>query len=328
MTEGSRLTALSLKQVTLCCVDCTPRLPWALKALQRCQSQLEFGDVILCTDPVSLQGHVVPTGVRWVEIEPLCSIEAYSTFMLKSLVNHITTSHVLVVQWDGFVLDASAWRAEFLEFDYIGAPWHHLSGPWTVGNGGFSLRSRRLLNALQDPVLIVEHPEDVCICITHRARLEAGGLRFAPSALAARFSVEDGRVSPGLFGFHGAQHLPVVLEPGETLKFVESLLPSATASHFFGGLLRELVNGARARPALAPALAALQRLIDQSIEQLRGSASLTPQALGLCKELIRYAQGDAAARLLNHRRVALGRRYPETRLWLRLKLNLLTARWR
>lgn len=311
--------------MTLCCVDCTQRLPWALKALEHSLEQVSFGDAILCTDRLTLQGHVLPEGVRWVEIPPLDSIEAYSEFMIKGLASHVHTSHVLVVQWDGFVLNAAAWRDEFLAFDYIGAPWNHIPEPWSVGNGGFSLRSKRLLQALLDPAIHPAHPEDICICKTYRAQLEAQGVRFAPLAVAARFAVEDGPLSPDVFGFHGPYHLPSVLEPAQTLAFVESLDPSTVRAHYFGSLLRELVQGAQARPALKPALEAFQQTIRQGIDRLQGDASLTPQALGLCKALIRYGQFDAADRLLRQRRQALGERWAEPRLWLRLKLKALTA---
>jgi hypothetical protein len=322
---------LDLPQVTLCCVDSTPRLPWALKAMRRCLDGVVFADALLCTDRMSLGDHELPEGVRWIETEPLRSIEAYSTYVLKSLAPLIQTSHVLIVQWDGFVLHPSAWRDEFLSFDYIGAPWNHLPAPGNVGNGGFSLRSRRLLLALQDPAIEPAHPEDICICRTYRGELEAQGLRFAPVELARQFSVEDDPLTPAVFGFHGPYHLPSIFDPAQTLAFVETLSPSAVEAHFFGSLLRELALGAKTNPALKPALAAFERLILRAIDQLQGDASLTPQALGLCKALIRYGRFSAAEQLLHRRRKALGRRATEPRLWLRLKLNAalssVTGRW-
>ncbi len=318
------MKALALPQVTLCCVDCTPRLPWALKAMRHCLDGIEFADAVLCTDRASLGDHALPPGVRWVETEPLRSIEAYSTYMLKSLAPLIRTSHVLIVQWDGFVLNGAAWSDEFLSFDYIGAPWNHIAEPFSVGNGGFSLRSLRLLQALQSPAVVPNHPEDVCICVTHRVALEAMGLRFAPTELARRFAVEDDPLSPRVFGFHGPYHLPSVLEPAQTLAFVESLTPKAVEAHYFGSLLRELVMGAQTRPELKPARAALHRLILNAVDHLQGNASLAPQSLGLCKALIRHGEFTAASRLLQQRRRALGKLWAEPRLWLRLKLQALT----
>ena len=322
------MTSLTLPQVTLCCVDSTPRLPWSLKAMAKSLAQVSFGDAILFTDRQSLAGQALPAGVRVVEIAPLRSIEAYSDFVIKGLAPHLRTSHLLVIQWDGHVLNASAWREEFLQVDYIGAPWNHLPEPWKVGNGGFSLRSARLLQALQDPAFVPSHPEDVAICTTHRPALEARGIRFAPVPLAARFSVEDGPLSAQVFGFHGPYHLPSVLAPTETLAFVESLSVDTLRAHWFGSLLRELVNGARRDPALRPALEAFRALVLRAIDGLDAAAALSPHALGVLKALIRYEQLAAAARLLDRRRAAAGHRFAEPKLWARLELQALRARWR
>ena len=45
------------------------------------------------------------------------------------------------------MLDGAAWRPEFLDYDYIGAVWPHVLDKYNVGNGGFSLRSKALLEA-------------------------------------------------------------------------------------------------------------------------------------------------------------------------------------
>jgi hypothetical protein len=84
-----------------------------------------------------------------------------------------------------------------------------------VGNGGFSLRSRRLLQALHRDDEVRGYDarrgmslEDVAISCTFRRRLEqAHGIRFAPPEVADRFAA--GRTLPtrGSFGFHGLVHL-------------------------------------------------------------------------------------------------------------------------
>ena len=100
--------------------------------------------------------------------------------MLKELGAHIQTDYALVVQWDGFVIDGNAWADEFWNYDYIGARWPHVAGPYRVGNGGFSLRSKKLLNALRDEMISLgvddrgnEDNEDEAICIRHRELLES-----------------------------------------------------------------------------------------------------------------------------------------------------------
>jgi len=315
----------SLPDVTLCCVDCTERAPWALQALQRSRRELSIGDAVFCADQATLRALRLPEDVRGIEIEPLRSIEAYSEFMLKALGPHIKTSHVLVIQWDGFVLNPDAWCAEFLEYDYIGAPWRHISELHSVGNGGFSLRSRRLIDMLAEPAFVPSHPEDLAICCTHRDALERRGIRFAPVSLANRFAIEDGVLQADTFGFHGAQHLPHLLAPEELLAFVQSLEPKALHSHFFGEFLRNLRCAAANDAAVRPAYIAFKEFLTRAVESLSGDAALTPLALGVCKALVRHGQYDAAARLLHLRRLASGR--CEHKLWLRLKLKSALARF-
>ena len=67
--------------------------------------------------------------------------------MLQELHDHISTAHALCIQWDGYVLNAQAWDASFLDYDYIGSVWPQFGDGHRVGNGGFSLRSKRLLEA-------------------------------------------------------------------------------------------------------------------------------------------------------------------------------------
>lgn len=140
--------------------------------------------------------------------------------MLKQLRTHITTPHVLLLQCDGWVIDGTRWEAGFLGCDYIGAPWSWQAPGRQVGNGRFSLRSRRLLDALADDAFVPGDPEDALICRSWRPALEARGIRFADPVLARRFSVEveslaashDGGPS---FGFHGLQHVWRAVPPVE-----------------------------------------------------------------------------------------------------------------
>ena len=64
------------------------------------------------------------------------------------------------MQWDGYAVNPGAWDAAFLDCDYLGAKWSWHKDAMRVGNGGFSLRSRRLLLALQDPRIELVEAED------------------------------------------------------------------------------------------------------------------------------------------------------------------------
>jgi hypothetical protein len=78
-----------------------------------------------------------------------------------------------------------------------------------VGNGGFSLRTRRLMEIVAtDPAITAYHPEDLKICRHYRPYLEREyAIRFAPDDVARRFSIEgykqSNRTHTTEFGFHG-----------------------------------------------------------------------------------------------------------------------------
>ncbi|MBN3857263.1 hypothetical protein G3N59_28145 [Paraburkholderia sp. Ac-20340] len=194
---------LALPEVTLCAAD-TINPALAARALDISMSRCTFGDAMLFTH------QDVATRARIVRIDPLRSREAYSAFMLKELAQHIATPWVLVAQWDGYVLDASRWSERFFEYDYIGAHWPHRPPGQDMGNGGFSLRSARLLKALADERFVVapDTVEDEAICQQWRPVLEAEyGMRYAPLDVAAQFSYE---ASPGArpsFGFHAVYNM-------------------------------------------------------------------------------------------------------------------------
>jgi Protein of unknown function (DUF5672) len=207
-------------ELTLCCVD-TRDPALALWALRRCMAQMEFAEVLLFSRS-ALVPHP-PRGVRVIDVQ-VDDIGAYSQFMLRGLAHHLHTSHLLVVQWDGFVRDAAQWDASFLRYDYIGAPWRDAPAAKAVGNGGFSLRSRRLLQALLDPRVRITHPEDESICLVNRDLLESHfDVRIAPLEVAQRFSYERVEPPAPTFGFHGLFNFPRELSAAELTDIIAAL---------------------------------------------------------------------------------------------------------
>lgn len=219
---------LRLPQVTLVTVDGRTRdfcVAMAIKALRYCSLAVDFAAVKLLT-PRSPA--LLPQGMTHVPIAPLDAV-GYSRFMIKDLYRYVDTDYCLVVQADGYVSNPQRWVPEFLEYDYIGAPWptttasrggaditiYNLSEQNRVGNGGFSLRSRRLLMACSDLEFeqLYQFPEDFIICRLCQPYLAKRGMRFAPVDVARRFAVELplDQAAPDLmatFGFHGRHHHP------------------------------------------------------------------------------------------------------------------------
>lgn len=197
---------LHLPQVMLIGADCVDSTRLQM-AGDLTTNDIEFGKVRLLGRDTQLPKE---SGLNYIEkiTDPIESIQEYSQFMIKELIEHVPPhfSHVLVIQHDGYVWNYSAWRPEWLEYDYIGAPWWYTDG-YNVGNGGFSLRSRRLLMILaNDPNIKKTHPEDHVIGRTYRKYLEERyDIKFAPESVAERFSIEGhrgDRFYSGQFGFH------------------------------------------------------------------------------------------------------------------------------
>lgn len=214
-------SAIRVENTTLCMVDCINHA-LAERALRLCMAGCTFDEVKWLTDrPIAIPG------VQTVLVPPIRSPAEYSRFMIKDLLRHVETEYVLVAQWDGYVINPRAWSPEFLLFDYIGARWdsapHPESSRHNVGNGGFSLRSRTLLQALQDPAIEPLHPEDRTICRNYRSYLEdRHGVVFAPDDVADRFSFEHIEQATLPFGFHGVTNFArLVPAPGfATLDFL------------------------------------------------------------------------------------------------------------
>jgi hypothetical protein len=168
-------------------------------------------------------------------------IEDINSICLRLMPKVVKTDFNLIVQDHAFAVNPQAWDPLFWEYDYIGAPFCGLwgGGPYwrgpIVGNGGFSLRSRKLYDALLDLRINwrVEDwlpyddrltnfgyyvlnangerclQEDILISVWARGVLETRyGIRFCPPELAGKFSLFESHPLTQFwygksFGFHG-----------------------------------------------------------------------------------------------------------------------------
>jgi hypothetical protein len=195
-----------------------------LFALEESRKNIRFKKVIIVTHekPASL-----PDDVKFEVCEVMNSIVDYNRYIIYNLHKHIDTEYCLLIQHDGYVVRPEKWQDCFLEWDYIGAPWPIKENAYIdpfgdhirVGNGGFSLRSKKLLEVplktkIEFEVNIGEfykhmnansYSEDGNICVHNRHIFKEFGCRFAPVELAAQFSQEcDTPEIVGIdpFGFH------------------------------------------------------------------------------------------------------------------------------
>lgn len=207
-----------------------------------------------------------PQEIQHLPCQPF-SYQEYNAFVLYGLAKIVETDFALIVQNDGWVVAGENWSDEFFQYDYIGPPvplyvednpiYSHTSSEYYVSfyepipenlyevqNGGFSLRSKRLLNCPYELNLnyqfsvngISEKPyrltykndvlnEDVWLSGLHRPLLEKKGFRFAPRHIAMRFGIEDAvpyrlynrtyanKITINqLFGIHCAGHITLIGE--------------------------------------------------------------------------------------------------------------------
>lgn len=213
------MKSLSLDQVTLVSVTSVD-LPATELAMMISMHDIQFGEVKLLT---SEEFFPQDSKIEVVKI-PKIDINGYSKFILCTLHKYINTEFCLVVQADGFVINANRWNDNFFNFDYIGAPWpevlyfvgtnQKIIMKNRVGNGGFSLRSKKLLLATKsidfDNLKYTTRSEDMIICHYLYDEMVSKGIKFPSPEIAAQFSVESENASYGQnpstsFGFHGKQ---------------------------------------------------------------------------------------------------------------------------
>ena len=113
-----------------------------------CKWYIDFADVKVLTP----QSHYDDKDI-FVVNSILDTLQKYNLFA-SELYDYVDTDFCLVINWDSWVCNPKTWTDEFLEYDYIGCDirgdedsWGGLKPDSTygkVGNGGFSLRSRRL----------------------------------------------------------------------------------------------------------------------------------------------------------------------------------------
>jgi hypothetical protein len=150
-----------------------------------------------------------------IPIQPL-SQKDYNRFCVQDILNYVNTEFVLIFQTDGFILNPHLWEDDFLKYDYIGAPWPDNINS-RIGNGGFSLRSKKFLEVSHKLKYIDGiglsggdcTPEDYLLCRHYYDYLIKAGIKFAPIDVAIKFSFEqsipeypdwNNNMS---FGFHG-----------------------------------------------------------------------------------------------------------------------------
>lgn len=189
------------------------------EAIKRTASCIPFECRKLLMSPVELpnfDGEQMRLPEPWAK-NGTWTMQAMAAFTLAGLHRYISTDVAIIVHWDGYGINPGRWSDRFFEWDYIGAPWPvHLThvknkANGRVGNGGFSLRSKRWLQVAStlpkyQPEKFSEDVFTAQINMNHFTRAKC---RFAPVPVAMRWSFEHviGEYPywnlADSFGFHG-----------------------------------------------------------------------------------------------------------------------------
>ena len=199
---------LYLPNVTLCAMT-SIYIKETLKAMEYSMRGIEFGDAVLITHE---EPKKMPEGIRYSHIEKIDSIDRFNYETVYNMGDHIKTDFVLLVHYDGFVVNPDMWRDEFLQDDYIGSPWplppegdtvlyRDMNGNLCRVGNSFSIRSKRLLDYPKEansPWTDQEdasgnrwYNEDGFICCKCRQLFEEAGMKIAPLELAIYFGHEN-----------------------------------------------------------------------------------------------------------------------------------------
>lgn len=208
---------IKLENVTLLAIS-SNRADGNIAALNHCMKLIEFKAVKFLSHK---KPQDLPQGIDFEFCPEIKSIYNFDCYAFLELGKHINTSHMLMVQDHAYILRPNLWDDAWLNYDFIGAPWPERpdfisvsTGEMVrVGNGGFSLRSKRLLDLPKRLMLPVVSDrgytnDDGLINSFYRKIFLENGIKYAPVEVAAKFSYENPipenkDIYP--FGFHRYQ---------------------------------------------------------------------------------------------------------------------------
>ena len=194
---------LRLNRVTLVAVT-SVNIKETLKAMEYSMRGIEFEDAVFVSHE---RPQNLPNSIRFYKCDKITDINVFNHYMVFDLWKCINTEYIILVHADGFVVNPESWREEFLNYDYIGAPWPEPKDSESqrdkngnicrVGNS-VSLRSKLLLELpsrmnfewkAQDSSNKI-YNEDSYICVYNKHLFEENGMKYAPVEVAKYFSHE------------------------------------------------------------------------------------------------------------------------------------------
>lgn len=188
-----------IRNVTLVAVAST-KVNQTYKAIKYSLRYLSFDSVKFFTNE-KIKNH--NSIIKIIKIKKLNSIKDWSEFVIFDLHKFIKTKYILLIHWDGFVINYKKWNKDFLNYDYVGAPFPIFKRNFffrkvdklIMGNS-VSLRSKKLLELPSKLNLNWKdgwksnYHEDGYLCNQKKKLLVSKGIKFAPVEIGYGFARE------------------------------------------------------------------------------------------------------------------------------------------
>jgi len=211
---------LDLSNVTLIAMT-SVKIPQTIKALQYSSKGIKFGAIKIISD---IEPDNIPDDIIHEYTEKMSNIDDWNYSIIYKLGKHIETEFAILIHDDGFIINPKSWRSEFLEYDYIGAPWplpmdnfsyRDINGEIIRVGNSVSLRSKKLIDIpvtlnLEWKPFHGYYNEDGFICVNYRHIYKEHGMKFADIDVAKYFSHETQlpeTIGIEPFAFHGRKGL-------------------------------------------------------------------------------------------------------------------------
>ena len=192
---------LNLSNITLIALT-SVKIPQTIKALEYSCREIKFCDVKLASD---IKPDNLPSYIKHEYTPKSSNIDEWNYNIIYNLPKHVETEFCILIHDNGFVVNANSWRDEFLNYDYIGAPWpipndnfsyRDINGELIRQGNSVSLRSKKLLDIpinlnLEWKPFHGYTNEDGFICVNYRHKYVEQGCKFADIDVAKYFSHES-----------------------------------------------------------------------------------------------------------------------------------------
>lgn len=174
-----------------------------INAINFSSKNITFKSKLLFTP--NIEFYDVNKEIEIIGISKIKNISEWGKFVIFELHKYIDSDFIILIHPDGFIVNPQSWSDDFLNYDFIGAPWKLPKDNFSyrdffgniirVGNS-VSIRSKRILKLPSEIGLKWENfdhdfpHEDGFLTVQNRHILQENGIKFPTLEVACRFGRE------------------------------------------------------------------------------------------------------------------------------------------